>query len=123
MIRPTFLIAEIEPPDGLSARKLVLETAKFNVLTAYSLAEALELLNKFPQVNALVLHATICGAQCQNVIDDIRRRKPKLTLIVITPRHELRFENVDHHVSSYEPQELLDLVRSLFGDPRELKTA
>jgi DNA-binding NtrC family response regulator len=124
VIRPTLLIAEIEPPDGLSARKLVLETAKFNVLTAYSVDEALKLLNKFPQVNAMVLHASLCDEEaCQSVIDDIRQHKPKLTLIVISPIGEMRFAKVDYHVSSHEPQELLDLVRSLFGDPRELKSA
>jgi len=32
--RPTFLMAEPEPEQALSTRKLVLETAKFNVITA-----------------------------------------------------------------------------------------
>ncbi len=34
MPRPTLLIAEPEPEQALSVRKLVLETGKFNVLTA-----------------------------------------------------------------------------------------
>jgi hypothetical protein len=41
-------MAEMEPPEGLSARKLVLETGKFNVITAYSVAEALQTLATFP---------------------------------------------------------------------------
>ena len=36
MGRPTILIVEPEPNEALSARKLVVETAKFNVTTAYS---------------------------------------------------------------------------------------
>jgi len=31
------MMAEIEPPEGLSGRKLVLEGGKYNVITAYSL--------------------------------------------------------------------------------------
>lgn len=47
MVRPIVLMAEVEPPEGLSARKLVLETGKFNVITAYSVEEALETLVAF----------------------------------------------------------------------------
>lgn len=36
MIRPCFLVIDREFPGSISTRKLVLETAKFNVLTAYS---------------------------------------------------------------------------------------
>ena len=34
--RLSFLIIEAEPSDGLSTRKLLLESAKHNVITAYS---------------------------------------------------------------------------------------
>ena len=40
---------EPEPNEALSVRKLVVETAKFNVTTAYSAAEAKELLQKLPR--------------------------------------------------------------------------
>src|SRR4051812_48605380 len=43
MARPTLLVAEPEPEAALSVRKLVLETAKFNVLTAHSDEETVEL--------------------------------------------------------------------------------
>ncbi len=32
MVRPVVVMAEMEPPEDLSARKLVLETGKFNVI-------------------------------------------------------------------------------------------
>jgi response regulator RpfG family c-di-GMP phosphodiesterase len=60
MVRPIVMMAEIEPPEGLSARKLVLETGKYNVITAYSLKEALETLATYPKVHAVVLHASLC---------------------------------------------------------------
>jgi hypothetical protein len=36
---PTLLVAEPEPLEALSVRKLVLENAEFNVLTAHSRRE------------------------------------------------------------------------------------
>jgi hypothetical protein len=39
MIRPCFLVVDQEHSGSISTRKLVIETAKFNVLTAYSGAE------------------------------------------------------------------------------------
>ena len=36
MRRPTFIVAEPEPDQALSSRKILLETFKFNVITAHS---------------------------------------------------------------------------------------
>ena len=55
MPRPTLLVAEPEPSQALSVRKLVLETAKYNVLTAHSSREALDLFHLFPNVSMAVL--------------------------------------------------------------------
>lgn len=77
MVRPIVLMAEIEPPEGLSARKLVLETGKFNVTTAYSVKEALETLVAFPRVDVVVLHASVCrDMDCDSVIAEFKKRFP-----------------------------------------------
>jgi hypothetical protein len=47
MNRPCFLVIDREFPGSISTRKLVIETAKFNVLTAYSGKEALEMIARF----------------------------------------------------------------------------
>jgi hypothetical protein len=52
---PVKLVAEPEPSQALSVRKLVLETAKHNVLTAHSTREALDLFHLFPNVSMAVL--------------------------------------------------------------------
>jgi hypothetical protein len=41
MPRPTILVAEEEPSQALSVRKLVFETAKFNAFTAHSTRQTL----------------------------------------------------------------------------------
>ena len=59
MIRPCFLVVDQEHSGSISTRKLVIETAKFNVITAYTGAEAIQTLNKFPAIDAVVLDASI----------------------------------------------------------------
>lgn len=113
------MMAEVEPPEGLSARKLVLETGKFNVITAYSVSEALETLETFPNVHAVVLHSSLCKERdCDNVIVEIKNRHPGMMVIALSPTSSQTFKIADYNVSSHEPQELLNLLRSRFGDPR-----
>lgn len=112
-------MAEIEPPEGLSARKLVLETGKFNVITAYSVEEAIETLVAFPRVDVVVLHASVCREMdCDSVIAEFKERIPSMGFIVLSPTSSQDFKLADHTISSHEPQELLNLLRSRLGDPR-----
>ncbi len=87
------MMAELEPPDGLSARKLVLETGKFNVITAYSVAEALETLATFPKVHGVVLHAAICGdGECDKVLGEVKKRLTKALRVALTPSDSRRYK-------------------------------
>lgn len=119
MVRPVVLMAEKEPPEGLSARKLVLETGRFNVITAYSVEEALDTLTTFPRVNAVVLHAEMCTeVDCDQVVAQFKKRSPKMLVIALSPTALRKYKLADHNISSHEPQELLNLLRSHFGDLR-----
>ncbi len=119
MQRPTLLIAEPEPYNALSVRKLVMETAKFNVLTAHSTQEAVDVFHTFPNVAAAVL-AEGDGIDCEKIVREIRPKAPKLPVIYLSPRIGAQCTFADHQLSSHEPQALLDLVRKLLGDPRDL---
>lgn len=118
MPRPAFLVAEPEPEQALSARKLLLETFKFNVITAHSERETVDLLHLFPNVNALILHCGIENFDAENVIHVVKATTPELPVIALTPT-EREFAWADHVVQSHDPQELLELVHKLFGDPRK----
>ena len=120
MRRPTFLMAEPEPLEGLSTRKLVLETAKFNVITAHSNRETLELLKEFPNVEAIVLHGSLEGLDCTQVVAAAKANPQPTPIIFLTPSDSRQCPGSDHRVDSHEPDELLQLLRSLFGDPRKL---
>ena len=64
MPRPCFLVVDREHAGSISTRKLVIETAKLNVITAFSGREALETLARFPKVDAVVLDANMPDMPC-----------------------------------------------------------
>lgn len=119
MARPTFLMAEPEPEQAISARKLVLETAKFNVITAHSTREAVELCEQFPRIDALIVHGNL-QEDCTRVVAQFKARHGNKPAILLAPSTSTSCDGVDHSVSSHRPEELLNLLRELFGDPRKI---
>lgn len=118
MTRPAFIVAEPEPEQALSSRKLLLETFKYNVITAHSVPEMLEVVRLFPNSNALIIHCGLPNFDSERAIKTVKTTMPKLPIIALCPTmRELKW--ADHIVHSHRPQELLALVQSLFGDPRK----
>jgi CheY-like chemotaxis protein len=115
--RPTLLVAEPEPAEALSVRKLVLETAKFNVLTAHSTREAINIFQSFPNISAAIA-VDADDIDCEVITTAIKDAAPKVPAIALSARVGYRCRVADHHVSSHEPEQLLRLVRELLGDPR-----
>ena len=107
--------------EALSTRKLVLETGKFNVITAHSTKEAMELFDSFPNISGAVL---VKGDDIQVnwIATTIRNVSSNLPIIVLDPHLSAHAPCADHTLSSYEPQELLTVLRDLFGDPRKLES-
>jgi len=119
MPRPTFLVVEAEPGNALSTRKLVLETAKFNVLTAHSWPEAHDLFELFPHVDAVIVSKEVGnGTGCADFIKRVKQRNPPPAAVFLVPHHGPTCAGTDHTVSSHDPNALVELLRSLFGDPR-----
>ena len=58
-MRLVILMIEVEQPEGISARKLLLETARHNVITAYGGNVGLALLRRFPNVDVAVVHTEL----------------------------------------------------------------
>jgi CheY-like chemotaxis protein len=85
MARPTILVAEPEPSEALSVRKLVLETAKYNVLRAHSTREALDIFNLFPNINVAVI--VMDGSiDCDLVTRSIKDVTRKVFIVALSPR-------------------------------------
>lgn len=114
--RPAFIVVDPEHPGSISTRKLLLETAKLNVLTSYSGAEGIATLQRFPNVDAIVLNADIRDMDCEEIVQQMKAASSNVPVILISPAgHTSKCGEVDHQISSYEPKELLDLLQKLFG--------
>ncbi len=106
------LMMEAEQPEGISSRKLVVETAKHNVITAYDPEKGLALLRRFPAVDAVLIHATVLDHL--PLIQQVREITPDMVIIIATPRPSDHFDGADYTVPSHEPQQLLDLLARVF---------
>ena len=113
MIRPCFLVIDREFPGSISTRKLVIETAKFNVLTAYSGSEALEVFTRFPAVSGVVLDGGLDDVSCDEVASKIKLLQPKVPIIVITTPGFTGCPQADYQLESFDPAKLLEILRSL----------
>ncbi len=110
-LRPCFLIIDNEFAGSISTRKLVIETAKYNVITAYSYAEAILTLERFPRVHATVLTADRAG-HADAFLQHVRKAYPEIKRVVTG--ETLSSDLADRHVESYSPERLLQTLRELF---------
>jgi DNA-binding NtrC family response regulator len=95
----------------------VIETAKINVITAYSAKEAVETLTRFPAVNGIVLDAGIGGMDCCVLIDKMKEIAPKAAVILISMPGERNCDLADYQLESFDPTRLLELLQRL--EPEE----
>lgn len=114
MIRPCFLVIDREHSAAISMRKLVIESAKFNVITAYNGAEAIETFERFPAVHGVILNAAIRDVPCSDILDTIRSRAPTIPIIVVQGAGGHECPGADHYIDSFDPVQLLEILRDLF---------
>ena len=117
MVRPCFLVIDREYSSNISSRKLIIETAKLNVITAYSAAEAIETLEKFPAVDGVVVDANIKDISCPELCRRLRDLQPKITIIAISGIGGHPCDGADHLLESFAPAKLLELIKRL--DPEK----
>jgi hypothetical protein len=72
----------------------------------------------FPNLSAavLVLDGPIHCDQVATAIKGIKNKEPQP--IVALAASMAQCKQADHHLSSHEPERLVDLMRELLGDPR-----
>lgn len=113
--RPCFLVIDTQYPGSISTRKLVIETAQLNVITAYSAKEALSLLSRFPEVDGIVLDTEVPGIPCRELIHKLREIRSDIPIVTVSPTGHDKCDGEQYHVSSYDPQALLDQLRNIVG--------
>jgi DNA-binding NtrC family response regulator len=113
MTRPCFLVVDREFSGSISSRKLIIETAKFNVITAYGGPEAIETLERFPGVDGIVLDAGLCDGSCIDLVKELKKIQPKLVVIAVSAPGSDPVPNADHQLESFDPRRLLALLEKL----------
>ena len=113
MVRPCFLVVDREFSGSISTRKLVIETAKFNVITAYSGAEAVETLKRFPAINGVVLDAGVKDIPCNDLVVAFKKISAKIPIIAVGAPGEADCGKVDQYLASFEPVRLLEILKAM----------
>ncbi len=113
-MRVIVLMIEIEQPEGLSARKLVLETSKHNVITAYNGSSGIQLFKRFPSVDAVVVHVDVSDIPFSEVVRQIRLIRPNVPIIALSPVGALAIAGVEYVIPSHEPQAILRVLADHF---------
>ncbi len=120
MTRPCFLVVDVEHAGNISTRKLVLETAKLNVITAYSGAEAIEMFDRFPKIDGIVLDTGITDMPCTDVVKRFKDANPQVLVVLIGRPHAPACSGADYALEAFEPAKLLGLLHSLIPEARRV---
>lgn len=104
------LMVEVEQPEGLSSRKIIVETMKHNVVTAYSGEEALHLAQR-SDFDLVFVHSLIEDIACADLIGRLRQTLPNAHFVAVTPDHVTC--GADEFVDSFRPDELAALFRRI----------
>ncbi|HVG27399.1 MAG TPA: hypothetical protein VM865_07320 [Acidobacteriaceae bacterium] len=113
MVRPCFLVLDREHASSISTRKLVIETAKFNVITAYSGEEAWDTVREFPAIHGAVLNAYVQDIPCAELVARFKEFAPELPIVVVRGPGAYACEGADFYVDSFDPSQLLQLLQKL----------
>jgi len=113
MTRACFLVIDMRYPGTISTRKLVIETALMNVITAYSPEEAIETLERFRNVDGIVLDTEVEGMSCGDLIRRLRAVRADLPIVTVSPSGNDRCGAEDYHCSSYDPKDLLEQLKKI----------
>lgn len=112
MVRPCFIVVDPEHSGSISTRKLVIESAKLNVITAYSGAEAIETLKRYPAVDGVVCNREVRDIPLHKLIAALKECNRNVPVIMVGPGID-EHPQPDHTVESFDPRRLLDVLQGL----------
>lgn len=111
--RLSFLIVESKPGEGLSTRKLLIESARHNVLTAYSSEEGIRLFQRFPNVDVVVIDAELKGNE--RFARQIKEENPKMRVVCLAARIGAKASWADQTINPHDPAGLLKMLEAMGG--------
>ena len=113
-IRPTLIVVDVVTPNALSDLKLALESAKFNVLTAFNSAEVLATARRY-DVDGFVIDGIILDVHPADLIKELRRLYPGKVLVQVGEDAQ---EGVDATLPIGNPAPLIEYMIQRFGQPQ-----
>lgn len=113
MLRPCFLVIDRETSTGISTRKLIIETAKFNVITAYSSREAILTLERFPALDGVVTDSGMTDMDCDQLLAALKAIKPEIPCIVVDTPRGTQCTLADYTLDTFDPARLLETLQKL----------
>ena len=113
-VRPTVIVVDVVTPNALSDLKLVIETAKFNVLTAFNSGEVLATARKY-DVDAFVIDSVILDVHPNELTQELRRLYPAKPLVLVGEDPQ---DGVDAVVPQGNPALVVEYLLQKFGQPR-----
>ena len=113
--RLAFLLVEAEPAQGLSTRKLLLESAKHNVLTAYSPEEGAQMFRRFPHVDVVAIDGSFDGDICSQLVGQLKSQNPKIRIVAFMPQINAHCDWADETTNSHDPAGLLKILEKMGG--------
>lgn len=113
MAQKLVLLVEAEQPEGLSARKMIVESLHHRVVMAHNGTQALSLLERV-HPDVVLVHSHIEGQSCEEIIAAIHQRYPHLKVVALAPGASSQCGPV-LTLNSMEPQELVRFFQSTAG--------
>ncbi|MBV9086179.1 MAG: hypothetical protein JOY79_01725, partial [Acidobacteriaceae bacterium] len=69
--------------------------------------------------NAVIISKEVGnGSDCTDFVKRVKDKRDAPTTVFLTPHQGHSCDGVDHVLSTHDPDGLVNLMRSLFGDPR-----
>lgn len=116
-MRACFIVLDYDLPGAVSARKLVIESARLNVITAYSQKEAIETLERYPRVDGVVINTHVEGhLTCQEFVEELRKVRRGVPIVTVSASGDAPCDGEQFHVSSYDPRSLLTVLEKMSPD-------
>jgi DNA-binding response OmpR family regulator len=112
--RLCFLLVE-KDEAGLSPRKLLIESAKHNVITAYTPDEGVEMFQRFENVDAVALDAQFGDDQCAEAAASIKKHHPQVRIVAFMSTKDHQCQWADYRVEPHHPKSLLDMLVKMGG--------
>ncbi len=117
-VRPTLVVVDAPHAEGLSNRKLALEIAKFNVLTAFSGVEALATARKMDVDGFVVEREAVVDMPAAQLCQELKELYPDKKLFVVAPDGQSAPAVADRVIHSADPAVLVKELLRVFGEPK-----